>query len=109
MNFSTRELADWDHRYVGRSFTQIQDGSPASAHGLGVAMKVCYRWRMTRDLRVFKSLADADRAEEEYYASLTPSERVEILLDLIQQYRTSVGETAERFERVCRIAQLSEG
>jgi hypothetical protein len=75
---------------------------------LGAGMCLCYSSQMERVIQVFSSLADADRSEEEYYANLTPSERVEILLDLIEQHRSSLGAAANRFERVYRIAQLSE-
>lgn len=62
---------------------------------------------MERVLRVFSSMADAERADEEYYASLTPTERVDVLLDLVEQHRRSLGAAAERFERVCLVTQLS--
>jgi hypothetical protein len=58
--------------------------------------------------QVFTSFDDADSADEEYYASLEPSERVDILLDLIEFHQDSLGEAAQRFERVCRVTQLSQ-
>jgi hypothetical protein len=58
---------------------------------------------------VFDSQAAADRADREYYASLTPNQRLVILLDLIATHREALGETAERFERVHRVAELSQG
>ena len=64
---------------------------------------------MERVAQIFTSFADADRADEEYYAALAPSERVEILLALVERYRSSFGEAAERFERVCRVAELDRG
>jgi hypothetical protein len=64
---------------------------------------------MERVAQVFSSFADADLADEEYYAALAPSERVDILLALVERYRSSFGQTAERFERVCRIAELDRG
>jgi hypothetical protein len=76
---------------------------------LGLATRVCYCPQMERVVQVFSSLADADSADEEYYANLSPSERVDILLDLIEQHRSSLGAAADRLERVCRIAQLSQG
>jgi hypothetical protein len=63
---------------------------------------------MEKVLRVFDSFDDADRADDEYYASLTPQERVDILLDLIAAYRESLGEAGQRFERVYRVVELSE-
>lgn len=64
---------------------------------------------MERVAQIFTSFADADRADEEYYATLAPSERVEILLALVERYRSSFGEAAERFERVCHVAELDRG
>jgi hypothetical protein len=63
---------------------------------------------MERVAQVFSSVADAERSDEEYYANLSPSERVDILLDLIEQHRSSLGAAADRFERVCRMTQLSQ-
>lgn len=63
---------------------------------------------MKRDLQVFDSHADAERADTLYYASLTPQERVDLLLDLIAAHREAMGEASERFERVCRVTELSE-
>lgn len=63
---------------------------------------------MDRNLQVFQSFEDADRAEADYYTSLRPTERVDILLDLVANYRKGLGEAAERFERVCRVVELSQ-
>ena len=64
---------------------------------------------MPSSLQVFHSFEDADQADEAYYAGLTPAERVDILLDLVASYRETFGEAAERFERVCRVVELSRG
>jgi hypothetical protein len=56
--------------------------------------------------RVFKSFKDAEKADAEYYASLSPDARVNILLDLMAQQREPHGESAERLERVYRVVQL---
>ena len=58
--------------------------------------------------QVFASFDEADRADDAYYASLSPSDRIEILLDLIDHYRRSLGESAKRLERVCCVAELAE-
>lgn len=60
-----------------------------------------------RELRVFTSFAEADQADDEQYASLSPAERVNILLDLIAAHREATGEASTRFERVYRVTQLS--
>jgi hypothetical protein len=60
-----------------------------------------------RHAQTFDSLAAADEADRVYYAALQPAERLEILLDLILRYRESLGEAADRFERVHRVVELS--
>jgi len=57
-------------------------------------------------IRRYDSLAEADAAEAEYYASLAPQERLEILFELIEMYRTTHGEDSERLERVYRVDEL---
>ena len=62
---------------------------------------------MDFSIRRFESLSDADSAEAEYYASLTPEERLNILLELIEMYRSDQGEDPQGFERVYRVDELS--
>jgi hypothetical protein len=64
---------------------------------------------MERVAQVFSNFDEAERADDEYYASLTPEHRLDILLEMIEQYRSSLGAPAERFERVHRIVELSRG
>ncbi len=63
---------------------------------------------MEKVIQAFNSFEEADEAEIAYYASLSPNERVNILLGIIAAYRESQGEAANRFERVCRIIDLSQ-
>jgi hypothetical protein len=58
---------------------------------------------MEKVIQVFRSF---DEADETYYAGLAPRERVDILLDIIAAYRESLGEAAERLERVYRVTDL---
>jgi hypothetical protein len=51
--------------------------------------------------RVFHSFAEADQADADYYRSLTPEQRLEILFDLIKAQQPD--EPEQRLERVCRI------
>jgi hypothetical protein len=51
---------------------------------------------------------DAEQADDEFYASLTPEERLDILLELVERHRSGLGEAASRFERVHRIVELSQ-
>ncbi len=58
---------------------------------------------MDKIVRKFKNHAEAEKADLEYYRSLTPEERLDILLDLIE--RGSDG-ASEGFKRVYRITKL---
>jgi hypothetical protein len=62
-----------------------------------------------RELRIFRSPEDAEAADAADYAALTPSERVDILLDLVAAYRETAGEAAQRLERVVRVARRARG
>ncbi len=57
----------------------------------------------------FASFADADRAEKDYYASLTPQQRLDLLLELVARNREHLGEAGERCARVYRVTQLTAG
>ena len=63
---------------------------------------------MERFGQKFNSLEEADLAEDQYYKSLSPNERVDLLLELVAQYRIAFNGTAERFERVFRLTSLEE-
>ena len=90
-------------------FCQLPGLNKASlCPGLKRSLVIYFLRAMEKVLRVFDSFDDADRADDEYYASLTPQERVDILLDLIAAYRESLGEAGQRFERVYRVVELSE-
>ena len=62
---------------------------------------------MDKPIKIFRSFAEAERADREYYRSLTPSERIQILLMLRKQHYGS-DEIANKFQRVCRIIKRSE-
>jgi hypothetical protein len=62
---------------------------------------------MDRVVQTFRSFEDADRADDQFYAELTPEERLDILLELVERHRSALGEAADRFERVHRIVELS--
>lgn len=63
---------------------------------------------MEKVVRKFHSFEEADRADREYYRSLTPQQRLDLLLDLIARQRESLDEASQRFERVYRIIKLGE-
>ncbi|MGZ8938686.1 MAG: hypothetical protein ACXW32_05685 [Limisphaerales bacterium] len=61
---------------------------------------------MERHYKKFDSFAASDEADRAYYQSLTPAERMDILLELIQ--RGQGDEAAKGLERVYRITKLHE-
>ncbi len=63
--------------------------------------------RMDRQVHIFTSFEDADRADDQFYAELAPEQRLDLLLELVEQHRSSLGETASRLTRVHRVAELS--
>jgi hypothetical protein len=62
---------------------------------------------MERTVAKFSSHHEAERATLEYYRSLTPEQRLDILLELIEASRKEGDAASERFERVYRIVKLS--
>lgn len=58
------------------------------------------------EFRRFDSHEAADKAEREYYRSLSPAERLDILLTLIANYREALPEAEQGLARVCRIFEL---
>jgi hypothetical protein len=62
---------------------------------------------MEKTIRVFKSFEEAEAVDKEYYHSLSPAQRVEILLILRDQYSPYDDELTQGFERVCRITESS--
>jgi hypothetical protein len=62
---------------------------------------------MEKAVKVLKSFEEADRAEREYYQSLTPHQRLEILLELNSRWpRGGDDETREGLARVYRIVKF---
>ena len=61
---------------------------------------------MDPEIRRYNSLAEADAADTEYYASLTPQQRLELLFELIEMYRSTHDEDSERLERVYCVDEL---
>jgi hypothetical protein len=56
---------------------------------------------------MFRSFDEAEEADDQFYADLTPKERLDVLLQLIEHHRSTLGEAANRFERVYRLDELS--
>jgi hypothetical protein len=62
---------------------------------------------MEKIVQVFKSFEEAEAADEEYYRSLSPAERVEIVLILRAEFSPYDHELTEGFKRVCRVIERS--
>jgi hypothetical protein len=60
---------------------------------------------MDKVIRVFESHEAAEKADIEYYRSLTGEQRLQILYALIAQVRGDGTGTAQGLERVCRIVE----
>jgi len=83
-------------------------GNESAAQREGILMLNEFSWydiaNVERVFQTFDSHQDADKATLEYYRSLTPQERIDIALDLMQ----SVYEAHPRFERIYRSYELGE-
>ncbi len=58
---------------------------------------------MEKTLQFFKSFAEAEKADKNYYRSLSPNERIAFLLILRDQHRPYSHELTEGFKRVYRV------
>jgi hypothetical protein len=56
--------------------------------------------------RKFDSPQQAEAADDEFYRSLTPEQRMEIFFELMSQVRDYEAEAAAGFPRVSRVAEL---
>ena len=65
---------------------------------------------MEKAVRIFDSFAESDEADKAYYHSLSPKERLDILLELNRRcWDEADAETGPRLARVYRIIELSPG
>jgi hypothetical protein len=72
------------------------------------AMEDASKSRMDKTaVKVFSSFQEAEAADKEYYQSLTPGQRVQILLLLREQYSPYDDELTKGFKRVCRVIERS--
>jgi hypothetical protein len=68
-----------------------------------------YAGRVQREIKRFRSFDEAEAADAAYYASLSPDERVDVLLELIAAHQEAVGEATQGLARVCRVVELARG
>ena len=65
--------------------------------------------RMRKTVRVYNSHMEAEKADREFYRSLSPSERLDTLLTLIARYqKAGKNETRTGLERVYRLLKAHE-
>jgi hypothetical protein len=64
---------------------------------------------MERVAQVFASHEEADRATREFYQSLTPAKRLEILLEILARARANDDDAKQGLARVYRIVKLPQG
>jgi hypothetical protein len=57
-----------------------------------------------KTVRVFSSFKEADEADTQAYANLTPEQRLRITLELRDRHHPDAA--AQRFARVCRVIKL---
>jgi hypothetical protein len=61
---------------------------------------------MEKVISVFKSFEEERTAELAYYASLTPQQRVDLLLEMVASQQEGEGEAGQRLERVLAVVPL---
>ena len=61
---------------------------------------------MEKVVRKFISFEEAEKADREYYKSLTPAQRVAMALELRRMWVGTEHEHTERLERVLTVSQL---
>jgi hypothetical protein len=54
------------------------------------------------------SFEAAQKADRDFYRRLTPQQRIEILLELIERERERLGPAGQEFVRVCRIVKFAD-
>ncbi len=64
---------------------------------------------MERRVKRYSSFDEEEKATRDYYLSLTPQERLDILFELIEESRDPTDEASQRFQRVYRVTKLSQG
>ena len=62
---------------------------------------------MTRPVHKFDGFAEADAANREYYASLTPEERLSLVFEISRRHCEANGQSDEGLARVFRVVDLA--
>jgi hypothetical protein len=62
---------------------------------------------MEKVVAIYDSFEAADRADREFYAKLTPDQRVQMAVDLLDLFEVSTDGAPQRLERIYRIVELT--
>lgn len=60
---------------------------------------------MLKKFRIFKTAEESEKAEREYYLSLSPEQRLEIAEKLRREYQRIHYGTQQRFRRIFRLVK----
>lgn len=64
-------------------------------------------WGMERTIRVYRSHAEAERADRDELAALSPQERLDRALALHALYREAFGDAGQGLARVARVVSVT--
>ena len=92
---------------IDRSPTFLAEGGWGAGPSINPEPPTSYNTDVESQLKRFSSHEDSKNAEREYYRRLTPAQRLEILLELIDRRRDKSDASSQRIERVYRIVKLS--
>ena len=62
---------------------------------------------MEHVIEVFDSFEEAEKADDLYYASLSPQERLNLVLELVSEHGEAMG-VGKEIEKVFRVVDLHE-
>lgn len=65
--------------------------------------------RRRKIIRIFDSHEAADRAEFEYWLSLTPQERIDVVGECVREFLALKNEPEQRLSRVYRVLEREAG
>jgi hypothetical protein len=68
-----------------------------------------YTGGVERTLQIFDTFEDADLADRAFYASLSPQERLDLLLELIASHDGHEDQDQQGLARVHRVTDLAQG
>jgi hypothetical protein len=85
------------------------DLKPPGPRRLAAEFAIVYTLVVERIAEKFRDFESANQATLQYYRSLTPAQRIDILLELIHRAHDNDHATEQGLARVYRIVKLSRG